>query len=1208
MPFNNNSLFNKTSQPGRLGHREISNVASIYHRYLLGLAPPRGQDMMNSSVNRPETDNIKKFDSRNFKMMLADTDIETQIEIEILEDVQIQNVNIWAEKIKELIKNNSYTKQGGIAIINSLISFEIKDMLNDHKDPNRLLEEIIELKYDSSYLEKLNSDLRNSKQIRYMKIKEYYIKTKSIIDEIGKCRKWTKQEKTVLLESRFIENLTVETRIKMSEMEKFTCEDIVKYISAVEATIKEDYEKMNRFKNFKNDSNNGKYLYNLGKNPKNFASKNKFNNQYCTFHKTKTHDTKDCIKLKQISKHSKNESNLVVKNFEEKSELLVIEAKINQIKCECLIDTGSNYSIISKKSQEELNLKPTKINSIRLQTASNNFIKAKEKINTQINFQGINNAFFNIEFLVVNELPVGMLLGNNFLKSNQAVICYNSDTLKLNGLCTSLKSYKKGKVIDQAFLNIKEKEILSELKDSCDQGLGEYIHDKHKIYLESEPLIKIRQYTVPFAIRETAKKHIKELIDKKIIQKSDSKYCSPAFIIPKRDNAPRLVVDYSNINKHTIKEVFPCPNLHECLTELSNNKIFSSIDLNMGYHQIIMDENSRKYTSFIFLSEQYEYLRMPFGLANAPRTFQRAMQNILGHLDFVKIYLDDVLIHSKEIEEHHNHIMEVVRKLKESGMSINLDKSKFYKFKIEYLGHFITPLGYRPNLDKINIYKKIPLPKTLKQLQKLIGIINWFRPFLSQISNKIIFLTDKLRIIDKNIKWEPDEIKKMQNIWEEIKNSPWLSYPNFSEKFFIEVDASERGIGGVLYQNHGILGFYSYKLNDTEIRYSIVEKESFAIYKMIIRFKSILFNGNIVVKTDNRNSLFNPKDSNSRINRWREQLSEYSIDYQFISGKNNIIADKLSREFNNHSNLINKSDMNDKIVEIHNKHGHPGSLRTFKTINLKYKINLPYHRVVSTLKSCLGCRKNIDDKSKFGKIAGILSSEYPLEVISSDIVGPFKNSIYNLNPHDSKFFLLTITDIFSRYSEVFYLKEINTKNIISKCFKIFFDNNGIPKQLITDNGRQYVSLEFRNFLENNKIKHITTSAYNPTSNGISERLNQTIIKNLKINKHKNIKEIIRLIMINLNETYNTSIEDFPINILNEYKTNKDKNSKTILKIKNINQLKRERNLENINSKRKENKFIKGNLVLVKNHIKGKLEDKYTGPFEISKTFKNKNIV
>ncbi|KAG0435159.1 Retrovirus-related Pol polyprotein from transposon 17.6, partial [Dictyocoela muelleri] len=363
--------------------------------------------------------------------------------------------------------------------------------------------------------------------------------------------------------------------------------------------------------------------------------------------------------------------------------------------------------------------------------------------------------------------------------------------------------------------------------------------------------------------------------------KSESKYCSCAFYIPKKDKTLRLVVDYSNINKHTAKEVFPCPNLHECLTELSSSKIFSSIDLNMGYHQILMSPESRKYTSFVLLNDQYEFIRMPFGLLNAPRTFKRAMKNILGDLKFVKIYLDDVLIHSKDIDNHHIHIREVVNRLSIYGMTINIRKCEFFKTKIEYLEHFITPSGYYPNTQKVEIYKNQILPRTRKQLQRLIGIINWFRPLLSNISIKILFLTDKLKNKQTHFKWNNNDLVKLRAVWNEIEKAPFLNYPDFSKKFFIEVDASERGIGGVIYQDHGILGFYSYKLSESELNYSVVEKESYAIYKMIIKYKTLLFNGQLIVRTDNRNILFKPKESSSKIHRWLEVLNEFSITYEF---------------------------------------------------------------------------------------------------------------------------------------------------------------------------------------------------------------------------------------------------------------------------------------------------------------------------------------
>ncbi|KAG0420421.1 Transposon Tf2-6 polyprotein [Dictyocoela roeselum] len=303
--------------------------------------------------------------------------------------------------------------------------------------------------------------------------------------------------------------------------------------------------------------------------------------------------------------------------------------------------------------------------------------------------------------------------------------------------------------------------------------------------------------------------------------------------------------------------------------------------------------------------------------------------------------------------------------------------------------------------------------------------------------------------------------------------------------------------------------------------------------------------------------------------------------------------------------MLNYDDK-ERVLNTHKKLGHPGALRTFKTLKLKFGFKLPYNKVAEILNSCLDCRKNIIDKTKYGKIEGIVKSDRPLQTISSDIVGPFKNSIYNLNPSFSTFYFLTITDIFSRYSEIYFLKEITSSNIINKCFKLYFKKHSIPKNLISDNGRQYVSIEFKNYLDKLGIKHIKTSAYNPTSNGISERINQTIIKVLKIFKGNTIKKITILILKNLNQCYNTAIQNFPEKILDGYKN--DKYQTEIEKVKQLNELKRQKTLENINKNRKDFDFKIDDMVLHKNHLKGKLESKYEGPYLITRVFNNKNIV
>ncbi|KAG0440785.1 Retrovirus-related Pol polyprotein from transposon [Dictyocoela muelleri] len=156
-------------------------------------------------------------------------------------------------------------------------------------------------------------------------------------------------------------------------------------------------------------------------------------------------------------------------------------------------------------------------------------------------------------------------------------------------------------------------------------------------------------------------------------------YCSPAFPILKRNGRVRLVIDYRKLNEITLKTNYIFPTITEILTQLHNSTVFSKIDLNLGYYQIPLDEKSIQYTAFGINNKRYEFLRMPFGLSNAPRTFQRAMNELLNHLPYVKVYIDDILIHSEDEEKHCDHINEVLKLLHENGLSINFDKCKFFR-------------------------------------------------------------------------------------------------------------------------------------------------------------------------------------------------------------------------------------------------------------------------------------------------------------------------------------------------------------------------------------------------------------------------------------------------------------------------------------------------------------------------------------------------
>ena len=199
-----------------------------------------------------------------------------------------------------------------------------------------------------------------------------------------------------------------------------------------------------------------------------------------------------------------------------------------------------------------------------------------------------------------------------------------------------------------------------------------------------------------------------------------------------------------------------------------------------------MDPESVQLTSFVTPFGQFEFLRMRFGLSQAPRTFQKCMHRILGHLPFVKIFLDDILIFSTTIEDHKEHVMKTLEALKRAGATINKEKSTFFKTHVEYLGHTIDSEGITPVLRGLDALEKLKTPKTIRNVMQLVGILNWFRKYIPNLSKDIAAITDLLSGQNNKkdkIKWNKEHQSTLESIIEYLKSGPKLHYPNFSKPF-----------------------------------------------------------------------------------------------------------------------------------------------------------------------------------------------------------------------------------------------------------------------------------------------------------------------------------------------------------------------------------------------------------------------------------------
>ncbi len=285
----------------------------------------------------------------------------------------------------------------------------------------------------------------------------------------------------------------------------------------------------------------------------------------------------------------------------------------------------------------------------------------------------------------------------------------------------------------------------------------------------------------PLELREV-RKQIQELLENKFIQPSKSPFGSPVLFVQKKDGSLRMCIDYRALNKLTIHDKYPLPRTDELLDKVKGANVFTSLDLTSGYHQIRIHPDDVPKTAFTAAGEHYEFMVLPFGLTNAPATFQRCMNGLFRHLPFVAVYLDDILIFSKTAEEHLQHIRQVLQILQENKLYCKMKKCEFNQTELRFVGHIVGAKGIRPDPDKISAVTDWPSPHNIHELRKFLGFTNYFRKFLQGYSQRTEPLTNLLR---KNVAYEWTQ--KCQESFEQLKqdltSAPVLISPDTTQSF-----------------------------------------------------------------------------------------------------------------------------------------------------------------------------------------------------------------------------------------------------------------------------------------------------------------------------------------------------------------------------------------------------------------------------------------
>ena len=458
------------------------------------------------------------------------------------------------------------------------------------------------------------------------------------------------------------------------------------------------------------------------------------------------------------------------------------------------------------------------------------------------------------------------------------------------------------------------------------QDLGKTDLFQHTIETDlSSPPVHLPFYRQSPDVRAETQRMVEEMLDDGIIEPSNSVWNSPVVLVKKKDGTYRFAVDYRKLNKITQSISHPLPRL-ECVFDTigqAQAKIFSTLDLASGFWQIPMDPSTRHKAAFITHNGVYEWSRMPFGLKNAPMTFQMVMGQVLRELNWkhVLCYIDDILVFSSNFQEHLVHLDIVFQKLREAGLTLKSEKCHFAVEKVLYLGHIITTDGVKVDASKTDAVRNYARPKTQKDVRSFLGLCNYYRRFIQNFA-KIATPLNQLLQKDVPFKWSEKCEEAFQKLKDMLITAPMLRYPNMNAPFILSTDASGTAIGYILGQKASdgkemVVAYGGRSLRPDERKYTVSEQECLAVVEGIKAYKEYLSFQKFTVYTDHQalkwlNSI---KDPSTRLGRWAILLQEYQYEIVHKQGKVHQNADALSRQ--SYETEANDASENKEISSIH---------------------------------------------------------------------------------------------------------------------------------------------------------------------------------------------------------------------------------------------------------------------------------------------------
>lgn len=376
----------------------------------------------------------------------------------------------------------------------------------------------------------------------------------------------------------------------------------------------------------------------------------------------------------------------------------------------------------------------------------------------------------------------------------------------------------------------------------------------------------------------------------------------------------RLVIDFKRLNAVTIPDAYPIPDINSTLASLGKARYFTTLDLTSGFHQIHMKEQDIPKTAFSTLNGKYEFLRLSFGLKNAPAIFQRMIDDVLreyiGKICYV--YIDDIIVFSEDYDNHWSNLRLIFERLRDANLPVNLEKTQFLASEVEFLGYIVSAESIKADSKKVEAINKMEPPTNVRELKRFLGMTSYYRKFIQDYAKVAKPLTNLTRGKYAKIKasqstkvlieLDEEALQAFKNLKTILSSSDVLAFPNFNIPFHLTTDASNYAIGAVLSQNaqgkDRPIAYISRALNKTEENYATIEKEMLAIVWALDNLRSYLYGATTLrVNADHQPFTFalGNGNFNAKLKRWKSRIEEYNCELIYKPGKSNVVADALSR-------------------------------------------------------------------------------------------------------------------------------------------------------------------------------------------------------------------------------------------------------------------------------------------------------------------------